>query len=247
VLGRLFEARALRELLMDAIRYGELPEVREALFKVVDNTVDRQHIVELLEERALVRDTMDVARVAHICEEMERAAARRLQPHFIRSFFLEARTGNTFAERNLWIARLDMLSRNPELQARLRAAKEWDLIICDEAHRMAASYTGGEVKYSKRYQLGQVLGMRCRHLLLLTATPHNGKEEDFQRFMALLDGDRFEASSAMACTRRYSQPDAPIDQGGAAQVRRRASLSRAPGSDPSSMSFPRPRQHSTPL
>jgi hypothetical protein len=90
VLGRLFEARALRELLMEAIRYGELPEVRAALFKAVDNAVDRQRIIDLLEERALARDTMDVARVAHIREEMERAAARRLQPHFIRSFFLEA-------------------------------------------------------------------------------------------------------------------------------------------------------------
>src|SRR5262249_11223830 len=90
VLGRLFEARALRELLMEAIRYGELPEVRTALFKAVDNAVDRQRIIDLLEERALAHDTMDVARVAKIREEMERAAARRLQPHFIRSFFLEA-------------------------------------------------------------------------------------------------------------------------------------------------------------
>src|SRR5690606_33231909 len=35
-------------------------------------------------------------------------------------------------------------------------------------------------------------GQICRHLLLMSATPHNGKEEDFQLFMALLDGDRFE-------------------------------------------------------
>jgi len=57
---------------------------------------------------------------------------------------------------------------------------------------LSASYFGGEVKYTKRYQLGQKLGQICRHLLLMTATPHNGKEEDFQLFMALLDGDRFE-------------------------------------------------------
>ncbi|MCH8148002.1 MAG: DEAD/DEAH box helicase [Planctomycetes bacterium] len=103
-----------------------------------------------------------------------------------------ARTGNPFTERNLLIARLDMMSRNPELQERMKAAKEWDLVICDEAHRMSASFFGGEVKYTKRYQLGQMLGEHCRHLLLLTATPHNGKEEDFQLFLALLDGDRFE-------------------------------------------------------
>ncbi len=103
-----------------------------------------------------------------------------------------ARTGNPFVERNLWIVRLDMLSRDEDLQARLRAAKEWDLIVADEAHRMSASYFGNEVKYTKRYQLGEVLGGLCRHLLLLTATPHNGKEADFQLFMALLDSDRFE-------------------------------------------------------
>jgi len=57
---------------------------------------------------------------------------------------------------------------------------------------MAASFFGNEIKYTKRYQLGQMLGAHCRHLLLMSATPHNGHEEDFQLFMALLDSDRFE-------------------------------------------------------
>ena len=64
--------------------------------------------------------------------------------------------------------------------------------MCDEAHKMSATFTGGEIRYTKRYRLGQALGGLTRHFLLLTATPHNGKEEDFQLFMALLDGDRFE-------------------------------------------------------
>jgi len=103
-----------------------------------------------------------------------------------------SRSGNVFNDRNRLIARLDVLSRNEDLQQKLLASSEWDLIICDEAHRMSASYFGGDVKYTKRYQLGQQLGRVCRHLLLMSATPHNGKEEDFQLFMALLDGDRFE-------------------------------------------------------
>ena len=57
---------------------------------------------------------------------------------------------------------------------------------------MSATFFGGEVKYTKRYRLGQLLSTLTRHFLLMTATPHNGKEEDFQLFMALLDGDRFE-------------------------------------------------------
>ena len=102
-----------------------------------------------------------------------------------------ARTGNPFEEQDLLIGRLDQLSRNEEVQAKLEAT-DWDVIVCDEAHKMSASFFGGEVRRTKRYQLGELLGKLTRHFLLLTATPHNGKEEDFQLFMALLDGDRFE-------------------------------------------------------
>src|SRR5262249_40669872 len=104
-----------------------------------------------------------------------------------------ARTGNWFLETNLAIARLDKLSRNEDVQAKLAAPDcRWDLIVCDEAHKMSATIFGGEIKYTKRYKLGQLLSTLTRHFLLMTATPHNGKEEDFQLFMALLDGDRFE-------------------------------------------------------
>lgn len=57
---------------------------------------------------------------------------------------------------------------------------------------MSAHFFGAEVKKTKRYQLGEALGSTTRHLLLMTATPHAGKEEDFQLFLALLDSDRFE-------------------------------------------------------
>lgn len=103
-----------------------------------------------------------------------------------------SRSGNPFNDSNRLIVRLDVLARNEELQEKLRSSQEWDLIICDEAHRMSATYFGGDVKYTKRYQVGQLLGQICRHFLLMSATPHNGKEEEFQLFMALLDGDRFE-------------------------------------------------------
>jgi superfamily II DNA or RNA helicase len=102
-----------------------------------------------------------------------------------------ARTGNWFAEHSLAICRLDKLSRNEDVQTKIQQT-DWDLIICDEAHKLSATYFGNEVKYTKRYHLGQLLSTLTRHFLLLTATPHNGKEADFQLFMALLDGDRFE-------------------------------------------------------
>jgi superfamily II DNA or RNA helicase len=102
-----------------------------------------------------------------------------------------ARTGNAFAEMPLVIARLDQLSRSEDINAKL-AQSDWDLVVCDEAHKMSASLFGGEIRETKRYKLGKLLATVTRHLLLMTATPHNGREEDFQLFMALLDSDRFE-------------------------------------------------------
>lgn len=103
-------------------------------------------------------------------------------------------SGNAFAETNLCIARLDKLARNEILQDRLRAT-EWDLIVVDEAHKMSATVWGGEVKYTKRFQLGRLLSDITRHFLLLTATPHNGKEADFHLFMSLIDPERFEGAA----------------------------------------------------
>ena len=98
-------------------------------------------------------------------------------------------TGNPFAERGRLIMRLDMAARSESLQAKLRAAPDWDLVICDEAHRMSANLFGNEIKSTKRYKLGQLVGEKTGHLLLMTATPHNGDDENFRLFMALVDTD----------------------------------------------------------
>ena len=104
-----------------------------------------------------------------------------------------AHSGNWFLETNLVIARLDKLSRDEDVQQKLQAPDAgWDLVVCDEAHKLSATFFGGEIKRTRRYRLAQLLSGLTRHLLLMTATPHNGKEEDFQLFLALLDGDRFE-------------------------------------------------------
>jgi len=97
---------------------------------------------------------------------------------------------NYFGEQDRLIARLDQLSRSEEYQ-QLLAQTEWDLIVVDEAHKMSANYFGNKVNETGRFKLGKFLGGLTRHYLLMTATPHNGKEEDFQLFMSLLDGDRF--------------------------------------------------------
>lgn len=104
---------------------------------------------------------------------------------------VENSRGNAFDEHDFLIVRLDQISRSDELQAWLKQT-DWDLVVCDEAHKMSASFFGGDLKETKRYRLGKLLGDVSRHFLLMTATPHNGKEEDFQLFLPLLDADRFE-------------------------------------------------------
>jgi hypothetical protein len=81
---------SLRELLIQAIRYGEQPEVKAFLTTVLETALDKSHLQNLLDERQLAHDSMDASTVQRIREDMERADARRLQPHYIESYFLEA-------------------------------------------------------------------------------------------------------------------------------------------------------------
>ncbi|MBI4308480.1 MAG: DUF3883 domain-containing protein [Chloroflexi bacterium] len=91
VLGKVqFEGKPLRDHLVNAVRYGEQPEVRARLSRVVADAFEPGHLQSLLEEQALAHGAMDSSRVHRIREEMERAEARRLQPHYVESFFLEA-------------------------------------------------------------------------------------------------------------------------------------------------------------
>lgn len=99
-------------------------------------------------------------------------------------------TGNPYEDHDFLIVRLDQLSRSEEAQEKLCLAG-WDLVVFDEAHKLSAHFQGKEIKRTKRFNFAEKLGAHTRHLLLMTATPHNGKEEDFQLFLSLLDSDRF--------------------------------------------------------
>jgi len=84
--------------------------------------------------------------------------------------FDAAASGNVFTEVDLALARLDKLSRNDDIQNKLKVT-DWDLIVVDEAHKMSATVWGGDVKRTKRYDLGRLLSTITRNYLLLTATP----------------------------------------------------------------------------
>jgi hypothetical protein len=133
VLGELFQGRALRELLMDAVLYGDDPKHKQKLFTAVDGVVDKEKIEKLIRERKLTLEGLDPRSVTEIREKMERAEARRLQPHYIRSFFEQAFTGLGGQIRRRETGRYE-ITRVP---GRLRD--------CDRS-------TGGVIPISERYE-----------------------------------------------------------------------------------------------
>ena len=82
-------------------------------------------------------------------------------------------SGIPFAERDLVIARMDHLSRNDDVQARLQAT-EWDLVVLDEAHRMSAHHEGDDVRETRRYKLGKLLASTTQEDGVITSAPDPG-------------------------------------------------------------------------
>ncbi|MEH0147541.1 helicase-related protein [Corynebacterium sp. Q4381] len=112
---------------------------------------------------------------------------------FHRAMIEASAGGNAFADHPYLIVRMDQVARNEDLFNDLGAVT-WDVAVVDEAHRMSAHHRSwaGEVDKTARFELGRLLSQTAQHFLLMTATPHAGKDEDFQLFMSLLDPDRFE-------------------------------------------------------
>lgn len=90
ILGEVFEERSLKDLLIEAIRYGADPEVRARLQKRIEGALDTGHLEEIIKRNALCEEVMDEKRLFAVKEEMEKAEARKLQPFFIRAFFNQA-------------------------------------------------------------------------------------------------------------------------------------------------------------
>ena len=81
------------------------------------------------------------------------------------------------------IGSIDLLKNH---QKKIELAEDWDLIIVDEAHKMTRKQSGLSYKYSDRYRLGQLLRQKTQNLLMLTATPHQGREDLFTALLELL-------------------------------------------------------------
>ena len=88
VLGKIaFDDKPLRDILIEAIRFGNEPKHRDYINTVVNTALDTEHLKKMIDERALSKDFLTPEKVYEVKEEMERMNARRLQPYYIKSFF----------------------------------------------------------------------------------------------------------------------------------------------------------------
>ena len=141
-----------------------------------------------------------------------------------------ARTGNWFLETNLVIARLDKLSRNEDVQLKLQAPDcRWDLVVCDEAHKLSATFFGGEVKYTKRYRLGAAA---LDAHAALSADDGDAPQRQGRGLPAVHGAARRRSVRGQIPRRRPHgrclRPHAPDGEGKSAEVRRDAAV---PGAD----------------
>lgn len=87
------------------------------------------------------------------------------------------------------IGSMDRMKQGDNLDTLLRA-DDWDLVIVDEAHRLSRRQYGNKLDASQRYAMLHKLRRRTQSILLLTATPHQGKQDSFSGLLELLFPER---------------------------------------------------------
>jgi len=92
---------------------------------------------------------------------------------------------NVWLEENQAITSMDF-AKQEDVMVSLAEAR-WDLVIVDEAHKMAAYKYGEKMKKTERYKLGELLSRNSDFLIFLTATPHRGDPSNFRLFLDLLE------------------------------------------------------------
>ena len=144
-------------------------------------------LLKELKIRGLVKRTLIIT-PASLSFQWQREMKEKFREQFevIRSDVLRANYGmNPWQERNQVITSISWVSRVDDAKDSLLRSR-WDLIIVDEAHKMAA-YSAD--KKTLAYKLGEALSGMTDHFLLMTATPHKGDPENFCLFLELLDRD----------------------------------------------------------
>ena len=187
--------------------FMRLPRIR---FLLADDpgagkTIMAGLLLKELKIRGLVKRTLIVA-PANLCFQWQRELKEKFRESFevVRSDVLRANYGqNPWQEKNQVITSISWVSRIDDAKESLLRSR-WDLVIVDEAHKMAA-YSSD--KKTLAYKLGEALSTMTDHYLLMTATPHKGDPENFCLFLELLNRDIYgSVKSLEEAMRRHHAP-----------------------------------------
>src|ERR1035437_9313708 len=185
----------------------KLPRIR---FLLADDpgagkTIMAGLLIKELKIRGLIKRTLIVT-PASLSFQWQRELKDKFRENFevIRSDVLRANYGsNPWQEKNQVITSISWVSRIDDAKESLLRSR-WDLVIVDEAHKMAA-YSAD--KKTLAYKLGESLSTMTDHYLLMTATPHKGDPENFCLFLELLDRDIYgSVKSLEEAMRRHHAP-----------------------------------------
>jgi len=181
--------------------YGYVLKQPRVRFLIADDpgagkTIMAGLIIKELKLRRLARRILIVV-PGHLKDQWRRELKEKFDEKFV---VLDRHTFNAHYGENPWekndqvITSIDF-AKQEEILPTLSSV-HWDLVVVDEAHKMAAYRYGDKFSRTQRYKLGEVLSKTSNHLLFLTATPHKGDPENFRLFLDLLVPGFF-ASSEM--------------------------------------------------
>jgi len=171
--------------------YGYILKLPRIRFLIADDpgagkTIMAGLIIKELKLRGVANRILIVV-PGHLKDQWRRELKEKFQEHFtvIDRGLLDAHYAeNPWRRESQVITSMDFAKREEILPS--LGSVEWDLVIVDEAHKMAAYKYGDKLSKTERYKLGEVLSKNTDHLLFLTATPHKGDPENFRLFLDLL-------------------------------------------------------------
>ncbi|MEM2615028.1 MAG: helicase-related protein [Nitrososphaerota archaeon] len=176
---------------IDAV-YGYVLKLPKIRFLIADDpgagkTIMAGLIIKELKLRGVISRILIVV-PGHLKDQWRRELKEKFEEAFTVATrqLIEAHYGENIWEReNQIITSMDFAKQDDILPS--LANVQWDLVVVDEAHKMAAYSYIGEVKKTDRYKLGEVLSRNTKHLLFLTATPHKGDPENYRLLLDLLE------------------------------------------------------------
>ncbi|MFN3568324.1 MAG: DEAD/DEAH box helicase, partial [Caldimicrobium sp.] len=171
--------------------YGYILKLPRIRFLIADDpgagkTIMAGLIIKELKLRGIARRILIVV-PGHLKDQWRRELKEKFQESFTvidRSLIKAHYAENVWQKENQVITSIDF-AKQEEILPSLKSVR-WDLVIVDEAHKMAAYRYGDKLSKTQRYKLGEVLSTTTNHLLFLTATPHKGDPENFRLLLDLL-------------------------------------------------------------